>query len=281
MVPVLAAVQTWHVVVLTFVCIASLIVSLYCLFFMVPVKRFYERMRSLGGGIKGVESHMKGVMEKLQQRIEESEQKAQEAIQKQNNSLERRLNQESRSLHQEVEKLRNRTAQLQDEMARLRQKLGAQQDRLDNQASQNQELVRAMKSLGSRLRRLQDDFEGIDGELKESTRQFVSDSYQQLEAVVLAALDSIQDQMLRGAGEGNSPFRRGSGGRGPRGQREPRTGDAEGGGSRKIISAGSLFNAAGKSDEPAPEEEENDSEKDENSGEGEKKSENSDDNSPD
>ena len=261
MVPALAVVQTWHVVVLTFVCIASLIVSLYCLFFMVPVKRFYERMSSLGGGIKGVESHMKGVVEKLNQRIEDSEQKAREAINKQNAGLERRLNQESRSLHQEVEKLRNRTAQLQDETTKLHQHLNSLQDRLDNQSSQNQELVRAMKSLGSRLRRLQDDFEAMDGELRESTKQLVSDSYQQLEAVVLAALDSIQDQMLRGAG-GGPAVHRGSGGRRPRPRTNPRRGNAEDSSSRKIISAGSLFNSSGKSEESPAEGDEEDSKED-------------------
>ena len=59
--------------VLTAFSCLSLVIALYCLLFMVPVKRFWERIRTLGGGLKGIEAHVDGVRSKVSRRLEEVE----------------------------------------------------------------------------------------------------------------------------------------------------------------------------------------------------------------
>ena len=71
MVPELAvvALRNWQWVVLIVLCFGSLIIALYCLLFMVPLKSFVERINSLGGGMKGIRAYIEGVKSETERQI--------------------------------------------------------------------------------------------------------------------------------------------------------------------------------------------------------------------
>jgi len=178
--------QQWQAIVLIVLIFGSLIVSLYCLFFMVPLKRFWERIRSLGGGMKGIEAHVNGVLDQLGRRLNELESSAVQQIQESRQASEaslERLARDSRGMQRELEVMRK---ELQSLQAQLREAGG-----------DNRKVARSAQSLAKELRQLRNDFDALDVELRESVRRLVADSFTSVESTVLSALDAIQDEIIR------------------------------------------------------------------------------------
>ena len=166
----------WMAVVLIFVAFGSLIIALYCLFFMVPVKRFWERINSLGGGMKGIEAHLSGVRDEFARRLNELEsstgQQIEEGRQAAQATLDR-LGRDCRGVQREMEVLRKELESL-------------------------QAVAQSTRSLTRELQQLRGDFDGLDVELRESVRQLVADSFASVESTVLSALDAVQEEILYG-----------------------------------------------------------------------------------
>ena len=177
--------QQWQAIVLIILIFGSLILSLYCLFFMVPLKRFWERVRSLGGGMKGIEAHVNGVLDQLGRRLNEVESSAAQQIQESREAAEaplERLAKDSRGMQRELEVMRK---ELQSLQAQLREA-----------SADNRKVARNTESLTQELRQLRNDFDALDVELRESVRRLVADSFTSVESTVLSALDAIQDEII-------------------------------------------------------------------------------------
>ncbi|KPK62493.1 MAG: hypothetical protein AMK73_05990, partial [Planctomycetes bacterium SM23_32] len=109
----------WQTIVLIIVSFSSLIIALYCLFFMVPVKRFWERVRSLGGGMKGIESHVDGVRDEIRGRLSNLEMAAERQLAESREATQGALDKlarDNRETRRELERLRADMQSLQAEL---------------------------------------------------------------------------------------------------------------------------------------------------------------------
>jgi len=244
---VIAAVtfQLWQVITLILLCCASLIVSLYCLLFMVPVKRFWEHIESLGGGVEGIENHVEGVADELTQRLQSIERRTKELIEENVATLRQAMKERTITLQARIREAALRAQEASKGLHEIRQSLGPLRNTLQEQSDNNSRLSKSVDSLAERVEQLQRDFESLDVELRESLQQLASDSYQRLEGTVLSALDAIQNQILRGV-ERPHPVAET-----PPVERlilrqEPPSEDSRRGKTRKIISAGPLFSSVEK-----------------------------------
>jgi hypothetical protein len=244
MLPCLAQVtlNAWHVAILIVFSVGALIIALYCLFFMVPVKRFWERIGSLGGGLKGMEAHVKGVHDEVSKRLDSLEREAgerHEAISQESSEAAEKLARSDRELHRSLRQLRGDVESLQEELTRTR--------------DHNAKLARSVEALTGQLQQLHSDFDLRGVELRESVRQQVADSFTTVESTILSALDAVQSEMLQSVGLPVTPPKSFS-------SRRPhptpaRNGDAFSTSARSnIISVGSLFSdTAGNRSEAEPE----------------------------
>jgi hypothetical protein len=196
------AFSTWQAVLLIVLCFGSLLLALYCLLFMVPLKSFVERVNSLGGGMRGIRAQVDGALSQTEARLEQIE----AAV---------------RELRAELEKGAGGAVKLAAD-------LGAIQERLAD---------------------LKDDVEVLEGQLSESVQRQVAASCRELEGVVLAALEAVRDEMLRGANRLRSPRETRPPVTGPPPTRlmERGPGELRPEASRKIIPAWPLLEEAAKS----------------------------------
>ncbi len=216
--------------ILTIFSCLSLIIALYCLFFMVPVKRFYERIRSLGGGLKGTEALINGVRDSVAKRLEEIEHNAQE-----------QLDAHCAALREALDELAEQTSALQQEAEALRKEAG-------QAASDRRRLSQRLESLTGRLQQLRSEVDAMEVELRQTVRQEVTDSFSTVESTVLAALESVQEEILYGTSTSPSPP--------PKRTTPPRTGGRTRTGRGNIITVEPLFTNARHRDESEPDEEE-------------------------
>jgi hypothetical protein len=175
----------WQAVVLILVSFGALIIALYCLFFMVPVKRFWERIRSLGGGMKGIEAHVDGVRNEIRGRLDAVEKAAEQCVAQAGQASEAvtsRLAREQREVKREMERFR---ADLQSLQAELRQT-----------ANDTMKAQQSCEALAKRVERLLGDFDALDVELRESVRQLVAESISTVESTVLSALEAMQEEIV-------------------------------------------------------------------------------------
>jgi len=179
---------TWQAVVLILLCFGSLIIALYCLFFMVPLKSFVERIDSLGGGMKGMESHVDGLKNETDRRVASLEERICESL--------RELRCE---LQQSIDTAADKTTRALDGLQRLDKATHNLQAEIRDAASDTRKLGASLDAVRAGLDDLRSDFTALEGELRGSVNQQVSDSYQKLESTVLSALEAVQDDMLRGA----------------------------------------------------------------------------------
>lgn len=177
--------QTWMAVALILASLGALLLSLYCMFFMAPLKSFLKSINSLGGGLKGMQAHLAEVESEIKARLtgleETGQQKigeAQEAVQ----SSVDKVGRETRETRRELEKLRSDVQSLQAELRET--------------AGDARKVAEAAESLTKRLRQMRSDFDGLDTELRESVRQLVSDSFSTVESTVLSALEAVQEEIL-------------------------------------------------------------------------------------
>ena len=251
---VIAAVafQLWQVVMLILLCCASLIVSLYCLIFMVPVKRFWERIESLGGGMKGIESHVDGVADEFSRKTEDVERKAEQLVEENVGALQKAMRERTITLQSRIREASLHAQEAAKELPEIRQSLESLRNALQEQSTHNSQFSKSVDSLAERLEQMQRDFGSLDVELRESVRQLVSDSHQRVEGTVLSALDAIQNQIIRGVERppGKPPVERFA----PRQDatsESPHRQDP-----RKIISAGPLFTPSENAEDQAEEQDE-------------------------
>jgi Sec-independent protein translocase protein TatA len=180
----------WQAIVLICVSFGSLIIALYCLFFMVPVKRFYERIRSLGGGMEGVRSYISGIRDEVQEQIRKLEETTSEEVGRSQQKAET-------AVHELTESRR----ELAGRMSGLREEVESLQARLERGEAELRKLSQSAETMGKRLQQMQDDFDALDVELRESVRQLVADSLSTLESTVLSALEAVQEEILYGVSE--------------------------------------------------------------------------------
>ena len=179
---------TWQWVLLIVLCFGSLIIGLYCLLFMVPLKSFVERINSLGGGMKGIRSYVEGVRSETEERIA--------AVQEQ---VAAGLKESQTELRSAVDSAAQKAGQAQAGLQRLERAAQSLQAELRDNASAVRDLSAGLAAMRKESEELRSDFEALQSELRGSVDQKVSDSYQQLEGTVLSALEALKDGMLRAA----------------------------------------------------------------------------------
>jgi len=183
-------------IVLIIVSMAAFIMALYCVLFMVPVKRFVERINSLGGGMKGIEEHVAGIRDEVKARLVEVEQVTRQQLAEVRQaavSSTEKVAKESRELHREIEKLRKDVQALQAELRAT--------------ASDTMKAVQSCEALSKQIEQLRSDFDALGLELRESVRQLVANSFNSVESTVLSALDAVQEEILYGTSGPSGPAR--------------------------------------------------------------------------
>ncbi len=238
--------STWQGVLLILLCFGSLLIALYCLLFMVPLKSFVNRINLLGGGVRGIRAYVDGMRSENEERIA---------------ALEDLLHEQLSALRAEmeggIESGAASSRQAEAHMQQLERTVQTLRAELGNSTAELRKLPASLDTLRRQLGEVRNDFEVLEAQLAGSVRKLVADSYQQIEGTVLSALGTVQDEMLRGSSEllaSREPKPHGgprSASRfGERGLKSPRLR-----GSRKIIPAAPLFpdvnNEAGKADSHA------------------------------
>jgi len=208
--------------VLTAFSCLSLVIALYCLLFMVPVKRFWERIRTLGGGLKGIEAHVDGVRSKVSRRLEEVEERAQQ-----------QLEDCRRKLQEGLDKLAQQGRQTRRRLEEMHKELESVREALRGSSTEGRQLARRVQALTGEVQGMRGDLEGLDAELRQSVRRKVADAFSSVESTVLATLEAIQEEILYGVSDaGNRPS----------GSARPRTGRVPTRGTRgNIITVEPLF----------------------------------------
>jgi len=179
---------TWQAVVLILLCFVSLLISLYCLLFMVPLKSFVARINLLGGGMKGIETHVDGIRSETERRMA---------------ALEKQIRDGMDQLRAEVQAATNATgdkaAHLQESIQKLERAAHNLQAEVRATASDTRKMEAALATFRAGMEEVQNDFSALEGELRSTVNQQVNVSYQKLESTVLSALQAVRDDMLRGA----------------------------------------------------------------------------------
>jgi ABC-type transporter Mla subunit MlaD len=189
----------WEFVVLTLFCCAALIIALYCLFFMVREKRFLERIRSLGGGLKGIESHVNLVRDEISRKLTELE-----------SSTQQQVVQTRQTVQDALDRLTRESGDARGELERIRKDLQALRAQLRDTAAESVKVAQGVASVAKQLEQLRSDFDVLDVELRESVRQQVASSFTAVESTVLSALEAIQGEIVYGASrppDPGKPFR--------------------------------------------------------------------------
>ena len=196
--PAVAILETWQAVVLILLCFGSLIIALYCLFFMVPLKSFVRRINSLGGGVRGIRAHVNGVRSETEKRISVMEEVLRNELGKLRADLQGALDAAADSASRAHSGLQGLERTVQHFQAQLRE-----------HSSDGRKLSEGLAHMRKELSDLRNDLDVVEVELRGSVSQLASDSYKQLEATVLGALEVLQDEMLRAAdklrGSGERP----------------------------------------------------------------------------
>jgi uncharacterized protein (DUF3084 family) len=166
----------------------SLGLSLYCLFFFIfPATRLRKRLRSLGGGLKGIEAHVDGVRDSISKRLDDATGELRDqlaAVRQETAGTLDRLSRESRQAQRDLEALRKEVLSLQ---ADLRATSG-----------QGRKLGHVVDAVSGRLQQLRSDLEARNAEMRQLVRQQVSDSFATVESTVLSALEAIQEEIIYG-----------------------------------------------------------------------------------
>ncbi len=200
MAPVLAAVtlNALGFYILLIFSVAAVLLSSYCLIFMVREKSFWDRIHSLGGSLKGIETHVAGIKDELSARLD--------AVEKQTTDRAEAARQEAQAA---IEKLAKGDRESARELERLRREVQGLQAELREAIAGNGRLTQSVESLTSRLQQVRGDMDGLGVELRESVRQQVADSFTSVESTILSALDAVQEEMLYGVSQqadASTPF---------------------------------------------------------------------------
>ncbi len=180
--------QVWQEVVLIILCCLSTLAAGYCLIYLFPLKGWWRRVNSLGGGLKGIEAHVNGVRDEIESRISQLEESART---------------ESEDTKQAIEKSLERVArdgrEARRELERIRKDLQSLQAELRGTAADARRMSEGVGGLTHELEQLRSDSATLDAELRASVRRLVADSYNSVESTVLSALEAVQEEILYGA----------------------------------------------------------------------------------
>ena len=219
----------WQAIFLILLSFGSLIIALYCLFFMVPLKKFVRRIESLGGGVEGLKNHLSGVetyVEKELQRIESLQADQLDSV---------KTDSEER-LHV----LREQVEQAQESLNRLKNTCDTLEVTAEDQQKKLADITGNNENIERRLKELQRDMNVVTEEAHGKVQKEVSKAFQELEATVLSTLEVLRDELLVARKSGDA-----DGSRPPRFQPESHSEDQHREGEdmpgSKIISAGPLF----------------------------------------
>jgi uncharacterized protein YoxC len=179
---------TWQVVILILLCFSSLIIALYCLFFMVPLKSFVERINLLGGGMKGMEAHVEGVRSQTTQKLAAIEKLVHDELQRSRQDMQNSIN-----------SVAHHTDRLLDSFQRLEKTVQNLQTEISKTASDTRKTSAGLAAIHDEVESIKNEFSAVEGELRGAINRQVSDAYQKLESTVLSALEAVQDEMLLGA----------------------------------------------------------------------------------
>ena len=177
--------ELWKQIVLICFSCGALVIALYCFLFMVPVKRFWERIDSLGGGMKGIEAYVDGVHDDMRHKLSMISESVQE-----------RLTRAEESSQAAVERVATETQAARRDFERLRRDLQSLQADLRAAAADGGRMARNIESLNQRIEELRGDFDALDANLQKAVRECVTESFSTVESTVLSALDAIQEEML-------------------------------------------------------------------------------------
>jgi len=217
----------WQVWVLIVVSLGALLLALYCLFFMAPLKRFLDHVATLGGGIRGIEEHVRAVREEVEGKLSE---------------LEGNLTQQTAQVRDRAEGGQNRLGgevrEMQKKLEELRKDVQSLQAELRQTRSDALKLSQNVEALTKQMDGARSDFDALDTELRESVRRLVADSFSTVESTVLSALEAVQEEMLSGSGEVGAAAPRALP---PRPTRHGSSPGGTGASRDNIISAGPLF----------------------------------------
>ncbi len=184
----------WQEVVLIILCCLSTLAAGYCLIYLFPLKGFWQRVNSLGGGLKGIEAHVRGVRDEIEARLTQIEESSRA---------------ESEEAKQAIEKSLERVArdgrEARRELERIRKDLQSLQAELRETAADARRMSEGVGSVTRELEQLRSDSATLDAELRASVRQLVADSYNSVESTVLSALEAVQEEMLYGTAPTPTP----------------------------------------------------------------------------
>lgn len=239
MTPVLAEVvfATWQAVFLIVLCFGSLAASLYCIFFMVPLRSFMKHVNSLGGGMEGIRSHVEGVREEIDTRLNNLEQDLEEALTQHREEVSDSVSATERVASQnreQLEALDETVKNLQDTLSSTQENLEKFDDRLNALRNRHASLNRTV--------------EGMEEKVEGAVQKTVRDAYGSLEGSILGALEALQDEMLRPGGKNQK-------GGDDSTHHRSRSGDSTDEYADKIISAEPLFSEVDEQSDVTDEEE--------------------------
>jgi len=182
-------------------CVA-IIMSLYCIMFMVPLKRFWERIDTIGGGLKGVETYVDGIGEDVRRKLTDAGKTAAAQI-------EQARQENQQSVDEAVAQITHARSELQT----VRNELKALESNLSQAQGGSDKVERGIEALNKRLRQMRRDFDSQEARLRDAARKQIADSFKTIESTVLSALDALHDEMLTaGPATTSTSSDRGSGG---------------------------------------------------------------------
>lgn len=220
----------WQAVFLIILSFGSLVIALYCLLFMVPLKKFVHRIESLGGGMEGIKKHLNGVEDYFKKELDRIHTSHEESLDEVKRNADKRIKEAEQRSEEVIESLQRVESQTEDfsrSLDEFKSGLEAGCRKTEKLETIIEELKRDMAVLG----------EETEGKLQKRVRE----SYYELEANVLATLEVLRDELLPPAEpSGSGPGKSDAPGKGASEDRKIYREDTEQGES-KIISAGPLF----------------------------------------
>ena len=182
-------------------CIA-IILAVRCTLFSVPLKRFLERIDTIGGGIKGVETYVDSIDEDLRRKLTAADKTAAAQIEQA-----RQENQQS------VDQAVAQITHAREELDAVRNEMKALESNLSQAQGGSDKVGRDIEAMNKRLRQMSRDFDSQEARLRDAARKQIAEAGKTIESTVLSALDALHDEMLMaGPATTTAPPNRSSGG---------------------------------------------------------------------
>lgn len=223
-----AALPVWQAIFLIVLSFGSLVIALYCLLFMVPLKKFVQRIESLGGGMEGIKSHLSGIEAYFEKELQRMESRREERIDHLKTVTEERF-----------ETVEHKMQDMEKAMERHQNTGNAVGDAMESMQQELQETMSTCANMERRLREMRRDMSVQGEETEGKLQKQVRESFYELEATMLSTLEVLRDELLPPKKNGTphdpaSPFS-------PVSRKKGLHADEQEPADSKIISAGPLF----------------------------------------